>query len=649
MLKVVLRETISGALGIMLWASAQPAALAQPMAPVSPWKPATVDAPSLSLLEAARLTLAHQPNIHLSEADAALNSGILMEESGRFDPLLAGELSFRYDRRELRQADKKNEEDKREARRDAIRELEEQLAEVEQGREEIVRRQGGDTTSPLSDLELEAALDLIDAELEEVTDPDARQRLLDLRERTLQTALERYDEVITELRDSLTDNRERLAALGPVPRDEETYQGRSIFQYVLPLRNGLTVAPYLEYTLDGDRFVGKPVDELRGGKGIPDAYRAMLGFTLDVPLGRGFGAVSAAAREATAKADYEGRVKAASHTVATSLAATGIAYWDAAAAAERLKVLEASVSKQKEVVGITGDLVSVGYLAKVDLTRARGQQATAEAALDQARREDLAARIALAQAAGLNVRDAEPPGTSDPLPDLTGLEIPGAAEIAGGPDRVLAAREDLAATRLFVEAAGFGVRAAEHDLRPRVDLSTRIFANSFAEVSGSEALSGRWIAPSYDLDLRAEHAVGNRTQKGRLLQVQAAESLQVIRLGEQERRVLSDIVELAGGLKAAQAEARAARLAVDGYREAMEAEMDKLGKRESSLLDVLLTEQRWTEARLAMITSQRDAAQLLTRLRFATGTLISGEGESRTVDTEVFTTLPASEPAEEQP
>lgn len=623
---------------VLFWAVGATVAGAQPIAP--PAEPSMATNKTLSLLEAARLTLANQEDIRISEQEAELGAGILLEESGRFDHLLTGEISFRYDKRELRRAQIKNEEDKREARREAIQQLEEQLSEVEQGREEIERYQNGETTVPLSDLDLETALDLIEAELEEVTDAAVRRQLLELRARTIQEALDQYDEVITELRGSLADNRTRLAALGPVPREEEIYHGRSLVQYVFPLRNGVTVAPYFEYTLDGDRYIDKPVDDERGGKGIPDSYRASLGFTLDIPLARGFGAVSAASREASARAEYEGRLALASHAAATSLARTGVAYWDAVAAAERLKILEASVATQGRLVEIAGELVSAGELPSFERTRAEAQRASAQASLDEGRRADLAARITLARAVGLQVRDVEPPHPSDPLPDLTGVEIPEPSRLAGGAEGVLSVRQDLGAARRFVEAAEITLRAAAHDLRPRVDFGARAFANSFAEVSGSEALTGRWVAPSYDLNLYVERPFGNRTQRGRLAQAQAAEALRTIELNEQERIVLSDLVELIGGLRASQAEVRAGLDATEGYRQAVEAEFEKLSAGESSLVDVLLTEQRWTEARLAIIDSSRAAATLLARLRLATGTLISGEGNSRVLAADAFSTLP---------
>lgn len=650
MLKVVSRASLCLAL---LWAVDASAAGAQP--PAQPAAQPGVEPPpatgeTLSLLEAARLTLAHQPGIRLSEQDTAFEAGVLLEQTGRFDRLLAGEVSFRYDKRALRQAQIKNEVDKRDAYREAIQQLEEQLAEAEQGREEILRYQNGETTIPLSDLDLETALDLIAAELEDVRDPAVRRQLLELRARTIQKALDQYGEAITQLRGSLTENRARLAALGPVPQEEELYHGRSLVQYVFPLRNGFTIAPYFEYTLDGDRYVDKPVDDRRGGKGIPDAYRASLGFTLDVPLGRGFGAVSAAAGEASARAEYEGRLALASHVAASSLTTTAIAYWDAVAAAERLKILEASVATQGQLVDIVKAHVSAGELPSFEQARAEAQRASAQAALDQGRRSELAARISLAQAIGLNVRNAEPPRPGDPLPDLTGLEIPEPAVLAGGAEEVLAARQDLAAARKFLEAAGITVRAAVHDLRPRVDLSARAFANSFAEVSGSEAFTGRWVAPSYDLNLFVERPFGNRTQRGRLAQAEASEALRTIELNEQERVVLSDLVEFAGGLRASQAEVRAAQGATEGYRTAVEAEIKKLRGGESSFVDVLLTEQRLTEARLALVDASHDAATLLAELRLATGTLVSGEGDSRSLAPDAFTSLPqATTPSGELP
>lgn len=618
-----------------------PLVLCLPAAPVAaepPWRPAPPASEPLTLLEAARLTLAHQPGLRLREQEASLGAGILLEESGRFDQAIAGELSFAYDKRELRAAQKKSEREKRDSLSKSITQQQEKLSETEKIRDEIARRRNGDATAPLDDAELEAALDLIDAALENAEKPETVAELEALRSRTLDTALQKYDETIGDLRGSIAEDQSRLAALGRVPEMEEQYQGRALLQWVLPFRNGATVVPFAEYTLDGDRYVGKRGAEEHGGKGIPDAYRTSLGFSFALPLARGSGRVSADAREEAARIEYDARTALVSHAAAASLADTGLAYWDAASAAARLEILAAAEQRQKQIVDLSRALADSEEMPKYEVSRAEAQWASTQAALDNGRRADVSTRVALARVIGMDLRDGEPPHPRDPLPDLSGLPL--VDGVTWNLEEVLARRDDLRAARALASAAGVRVRAAERDLLPRIDLAGRAFANSFAESSGRDSLTGRWLAPSYDVKLGVERSLGNRTQEGRLRQALADEALRQIDFGEQERLTAADLVELTASLRAALAEDRAAQAAATGYREAVDAEVEKLRAGESTLVDVLLTEQRWTDARLAAVDARRDLARLLVQLRFTTGTLVAGSGENRDVPADAFTALP---------
>ncbi|MEL7061084.1 MAG: hypothetical protein AAGN46_13770, partial [Acidobacteriota bacterium] len=58
----------------------------------------------------------------------------------------------------------------------------------------------------------------------------------------------------------------------------------------------------------------------------------------------------------------------------------------------------------------------------------------------------------------------------------------------------------------------------------------------------------------------------------------------------------------------------------------------------------LLTEQRWTEAQLSLISGRQQLARLLVLLRYQTGELVRADGADEQVDVESLLTLdrPAS-------
>ena len=92
-----------------------------------------------------------------------------------------------------------------------------------------------------------------------------------------------------------------------------------------------------------DNFAGKPLDPVFGDTLTPNVHTATLGLTLDLPLGKGRGRVSADAPERAAKAATEAARHLIDQTASEQALATVQAYLEVAAAEERLQLLGTSV------------------------------------------------------------------------------------------------------------------------------------------------------------------------------------------------------------------------------------------------------------------------------------------------------------------
>lgn len=598
------------------------------------------EAETLTLLDAIRQTLESNPTIALREQDRRFQAGVLQAETGRFDQALTTDVSWDYRRQEVRASVRQREREGREALQTEVDRLSDVRNVRTQIRDEIRQLQLDPTGFRVSDPDVQAQIDVINFEISRASPAD-RAQLIAARDDYLRDAVRAAEQSAADSTLELNDAIEDLTMLGPVPREEETFFGRFNVQYFVPFRNAITVAPFFEYTLDGDRFVDKPVDDRKGGKGFKDIYRASLGFTVDTPLLRDFGRKANAADEKAAAIDLEGTRRSLQHEAAARVLDTVLAYWAAVAATEQLAVRERSAALRGKIVEITATLVAADELPRAETARAAAEEATARAAVDDARRAAHEARLALSRAIGNEVKElAQAPLPSETFPTAVTAESLAAFDPTFWATEARARRNDYQAALAAEESGGVLLTAAELGLKPRLDLGTRFFYNSLDEGSGRRAFTGNWVGPSYSLGLQFEKAFKNNTQKGKLEQAKADAASGSIRARDLARLISSEVLTAFGSLAETRARLSAAEAAVSAYQESVTAELERLRRGSASLIDTLLTEERLTDAQLTLVGARAASAQLLARLRFATGTLISEDGEASWIPMPSLAALP---------
>lgn len=626
-----------------LLSALQPAAAQKPEQPSQIWEPIVYAGDTVTLLDAVRLTLENNPNIRLQEESAGFQEGLLQEASGQFDAALLGELSYESIQQELTAGQKKIERDLREKIQQDLDNGLVQLAFAEQVLGEISMLADDPTGAQVSDPDLQANIDQVNISIRNADTPEEREELERLRDQVIQNSEQAYSELVDELRVEVERDATELENLGTPPEEEETYFGRLNLQILKPYRSGVAFGPFVEYTVSGDRFVGKPVDQDFGGKGIEDIYRGTVGFTVDVPLARDRGRAATGASERAGQIDYEASLSSIRHSANTSILLTLLSYWDAVATQESVAILTESAALQAKLVEYTQILIDADEIPAAELARVRAREAEILASVDEARRFAHEARIALSQAIGLRVEDTShaplPTDSFPPPPPNDALE---SVEIAALVREAPARRSDYDAAVQLQTSGGVLLRAAEINLRPRVDLGTRFWYNSLSESSGS---LGSWVGPSYNLALDVDWPFANNTQRGKLLQAEAATNARAIEAADLERLIRSNVVQVFGSLRETLEQLDLAVEAVNYYRQSVEAEIERFRFAGATLIDTLLTEQRLREAELSQVSAGRRYAQLLAQLRFETGSLISETTEGVLVVDPQLLTVPGGEGA----
>jgi outer membrane protein TolC len=625
------------------------AAGAPPPPPRAEYQPPLLTEPTISLLDAVRLTLAHEPTIKLQAETAMNQKGLTQQATGQFDLSLQGSLSFEFDQRQIDKATLADMQKKRDDTRKEISQEEQQAAQYQQQLQEFDDAQqallAGNTGGVyFTDPVLQAQYELWQTSLQNATPAQQAEIMSQISDWIDANQVE-----LRANRDAANAgaaaDRESLRQLGPVPRVERDYQGSLDLQLNKQYRNGATFAPYLNLSGQDSGYVGKPRNTDQGGLGSNGTYQTQVGFTLTVPFGRGAGVEAADAQEAAAQIDWQASLSTLNHTAANSVYSTSLAYWSLVAAQEQLKTYEENLKIQNKIVELTRTLIEADQLPRVEENRALAEQAGIQAQVEQARVAEHQARVSLARTIGLQVNEtANAPLAADAFP---AVDEPAAAAlpVAALTQQALSGRYDLKAARQLQSSGKVLWRAAVINLRPvsnvQVGLSYQGYAESGNPATGvGDALTGRWPGPSANVGYTLDKPFGNNTQRGLLEQQAAQYRQQQISAIDLERVIASSVVYEAGSLAETVKQLDRFRESVSYYRQAMDDEMEKLKLGSSTLIDTLLTQQRLLESQLGLIGAEQQYADLVAQLRFETGTLVAVQGDERVVTNESLTTLP---------
>ena len=582
----------------------------------------------ISLEEALRLALQWEPNIQFQRSNLRFAEGVLQEQGGLFDTTFRLTTSYDFRRQELPESRKATEREKRDT-------LDQRLIENQNNRARtqnlisLVQNArnfvGGAQVDAITqiDPDIGTQLKIIDAVIAETTNPQARADLLAARQSYIDRTLSTLESGLGELRSQYDQAQERRVKLGDAPFDEVFYTGRLRASMNKLFRNGISIGPYFDASAEGTNFVDKPRDPNFGGKGIEDLYTFRLGTNLVLPLMRGRSGDSVAAGERAARIDRDIADLDAQHELSVSALQTAFAYWDLRAAQHTVEVATDSVQKQEQIVKATRELIAADELPQSEGARTDAALARAQARLRDAERRLIEARVALATIMGIAATADEStlPTARDPFP---GAPAPGTVKdaVPAGIDPGTA-RPDIIAAARGEDASLVLERAAVVDQRSRLDLSGNIFYTALDERTISDAVY-RWVGPSTNVNLDYEKPIGNNSARGRLAQAQADLEQARINTTDLKRQNQLQIVRLVNSIEEAAERVRLAQSAVDSYMKLVDAEIERFRIREATLIDTILTETQLADARLQLVSAQRDLARLLAELRYETGTLIVG-------------------------
>ena len=627
---------------------------------------------NIDVLEAVRLTLAHDPNLRLQEEDVAFQEGLLKETLGTFEWTFLGNFTYEHERQELRQSQIETEVDRRDDLRERRDENCVEAGAQQQYLDELQAAQAsapGSLISISSNATVENQLRLVDRLIlnaRAAGDAAQEAQLNQVRADLLDREIQLTTTLLEAANASCQDLNETLGLIGEAPELEEFDRMQLDLRLERVFDSGLSIAPFLEGNFSSTQFVGKrngfnepfdfgqppglvdpdvpfPTERFvdLGGKNIEDSYAVRVGFDVELPLLRGRGDQEVTAARESAKSDLDGVRLLLKHEASRSVFETVSAFWNLLAAQQRLEVFDQSVKLHEELLQATKDLVQGDAIARFETSRATAGRANAWSRYQDAEEEAVRARLALAQATGIDAQGAgNLPGADgdfDAPPDGPAIAALDERAVA---DTAVRERFDIAAARAFVESSYTRAEASAFGVRARLDALASVWTTANGDGSLSEA-TDNWILPSWSMGLTYEKPLGNRQQTGRQAQAEAQVAQNEISAEDLERVARIEAVLALRSLAEAQERLARAEEASEAFGETVTAEIERFRAGESTLVDAIRTEQEAVNAHLALVGARQEVAVLLTRLRFETGTLVTDNAARQSqVSRENLTALP---------
>ncbi len=470
-----------------------------------------LDVPTLTLEEAVRLTLEHNPQILGAKQDVGFAMGRYQEARGLFDGIARVAPGFSYTTTQIRPFLLKRERDKRAQLEETARAFSEVSGLLNEAlREQIPRPPPcppGLEFITFSDPFLLDRLDPTESgitgadqplrgtalatdgfELGDICIPPTEigqppdvvaeflseiARIYDLDVDDFVTEYTQYPREQVALAYEIAEAVATRAALGRQRLGElpDTEIRKMMFleaSFDYPMRNGITLIGEMRLSSEEQNYRDKILDPKFGGYDFNTPFKSFVSLTLETPLAKGRGRVSRQAPERAAELTLAAQRDLLRHTMATEVFRTILSYLNLIAAQDALVLLEESAERQRRYLELTQELIDAGEIPRAELDRAQARAATVFAGVSNGRLSVLTARLSLAQSIGIAVDDlADAP--------LAGSEFPEATEPAQPVDtlaqRAIWLRRDLKALESLRESSRVLSDAAQFDLKRRYDLS----------------------------------------------------------------------------------------------------------------------------------------------------------------------------------
>ncbi len=369
---------------------------------------------------------------------------------------------------------------------------------------------------------------------------------------------------------------------------------------------------------------------------------------LTQPLLRGNGIKITTAFEKSAQLDIESARQNFQLNTAFELSQLGNAYWQYVGAFEGLKVFEGNEERIRNVLQITEELVKADRKPESDLVQIQADLADKERQTTVAEQGLYAARVNLGRVIGLSEEESK--SISNPTNTFPTIMESGFATKFEITDLMALAREnrtDIHAIENTQKGLELQLIAAKNAKLPQLDLTGFLtyggaaigggidqYLNAFSNRQGRSSVLG--------LGLTFSLPVNNNLAKANIAISKIALDDQNIAYKNLQRNIDLNVSIANNNLENSVLILEKAEETLLYYQQVFDNEKTKFQNGLTTLLNLILFQERLTFAQLDYLRAQQQFASAIVNLRFETGTLLSldNHGIASAVLKESFYTIP---------
>ncbi|WP_197484029.1 TolC family protein [Halioglobus sp. HI00S01] len=368
------------------------------------------------------------------------------------------------------------------------------------------------------------------------------------------------------------------------------------------------------------------------GRRIDEVGRSALGLSITFPLWQGRGRYLTTLPIELAKLDYEASQRDLYYQVDLLALQTVTDYWRYRGAVDSLGILRETREQSEKTVENVQKLIDLHELPRSELGLVEAQLAQRRSSLLSGEQSVIDAKNALATSMGVIL----PPTTPEQDNPVDELATPSdAVKKLGGInelellDSIKEFRDDFLAVTKRLDLAEKQVELAKDATRPDLDL---VFAGNVKTYDDEQALfrsaTGPTFGPDWEVRLDFLWAPGQTSNKARQRITELSRQQRRYELMELERSTRANLKATIFALQQSQLRYREAQERVSLNQKNLQNERRKVRLNAGTVLDVLNVQDRLLVSELDLIQEQVNYSIVLAQLRFLSGRMTSGEGNS---------------------
>lgn len=410
------------------------------------------------------------------------------------------------------------------------------------------------------------------------------------------------------------------------------------------LRSGQTTDINLNYGFNNSNL---PFDSFNQNVGAYwGNHLSTINFSLTQPLLRGKGRNIATILERTSLLYIENSIRNNEFSNSYEILQLGFAYWNYYTAFKNVEIYKQNESRVRNVLEITKELIKADKKPAGDLVQIQADLANQEKLTISAEQYLYEARINLGRVIGLSNDESL-------LLDMPINDFPTIAKSEYRNDLDKNAfiklakekRSDVKAVRKISEALEIQHKLVENTTKPQLDLTGFVSYGSASTGNGigetfSSFTNNQGRNTGAGAKLTFTFPINNNLAKGNLAKNNIAVNDQRVANENLQRNIELNISNSLNNLNNSVLILEKAKEALNNYTQAFNNERVKFQTGLTTILSLILFQERLTSSELQYLQAQQQFANAIVNLRHETGTLLFQDNRGFTVDQKVFYSIP---------